>query len=276
MDGSVNLLLLSFRSEAEESAVYIAIRFSLGAVQKMTFQPDDLQSQILRDFTVIDCLCPDWGGAVVLSLGLDARASALPFASSIAGAVSLVIDNEHAHVQQAIRAGACDFVVDTLDEALRAMKNEVRKHTPVSVCLDADPVHSLDEILERGLVPQLFTSFLSKSVNITKAIDCFRAFGATLVDFRGASPSPSGFQSSRFLLDATLQETDWRLHSVAFDSHESLRTFDARALTLLQPEDTLRHRWLENAPRTLHRLHRQCPWQRSLWLTRSEQIEIDR
>ncbi|MCL2659327.1 MAG: hypothetical protein FWD64_02240 [Acidobacteriaceae bacterium] len=228
----------------------------------------NLQSQILCGFTVLHRLREDWRGAIVLSLGLDA---ALPFASSIAGAVSLVIDDDPSRMQQAIRTGVCDFVVTTLDEALRVMKNEVRKHTSIVVGLHNDVIGSLDEILERGLVPQLFTSFLppDENASVPKATDFFRSHGAILVDF--GEGSTSGFQSSRSLLEATMQEAGWQLHNFAFDSHESLRAFDARAAALIPPEDTLRRRWMEGVPRVLHR---QRPRQRSLWLTESERIAI--
>jgi len=113
--------------------------------------PGPTQSQILEAYTTLHQLGPDWGGAIILSLGLNSRARALSFAASIAGAVSLSIDNDPAHLREAIRTGACDFVVNTLDEALRAMKNEVRKRAPLSVGLQTDLFAAITELIDRGV-----------------------------------------------------------------------------------------------------------------------------
>jgi hypothetical protein len=228
--------------------------------------PDQTQPRILRTFTALHQLRRDWGGSLILSLGLNPVGAALSIAANIAGAVSLAIDDDPAHLREVIRTGACDFAVNTLDEAIRAMKNELRKHAPLSVALEADPFLALNEILERGLSPQLFSNFLSLTTEqtniLTQAAHRFQSEGASLIDFNDNQPNS---RPPLFTLSATfLTQQHWTLHTRTFDTAATLRAFDAQALTLLPPEDTLRRRWLEAAPRILKR---QRPPQRSLWLT---------
>jgi urocanate hydratase len=234
---------------------------------------DETQPQILRTYTTLHQLRANWGGALILSVGLAPQGAALSIAANIAGAVSLAIDNHPDHLREVVRTGACDFVVNTLDEAIRAMKNEVRKHAPLSVALGADPFLTLAEILERGLTPQLFSTFLplptvtpEQAIILTQTADRLQSQGASLIDFTTQS-HPRTFTSSDTLLTPLLTEHHWVLHTITFDSPSDLRAFDTRALALLPPEDTLRRRWLEAAPRILQR---QRPPQRSLWLSEGE------
>jgi hypothetical protein len=237
--------------------------------------PDPIQSLVLRAYTALYQLRPDWGGSIVLSLGLNPSARALSFASNIAGAVSLSIDNDPAHIRDAIRTGACDFVVNTLDEALRAMKNEVRKHAPLSVALGAVPFAALAELIERGISPQLFSGFLQASdltpeqqTTLSHAAAHFHSLAASLLHFNEDNNSAGpNWQSSPSLLAAPIEQQNWILHTFTFETPAALRDFDAKALALLPPEDTLRRRWLLAAPRVLHRLR---PPHRSLWLNEAE------
>jgi len=234
----------------------------------MSSQPQSgqSQSQILRIYTALCQLRPIWASNLILSLGLDSEGVALPIAANIAGAVSLTIDHDSTHLREVARSGACDFVVNTLDEAIRAMKNESRKGAPLSVALNADPEPALEEILERGLAPQLFASFLPRTLHITEAASGLQSLGTTLVDFREDELSPA-FRNSAFLLAPLLRSKGWSLHTVTFDTLADLRAFDTRAFSLLDEQDTVRRRWLQAAPRILPR---QQPPVRSLWLTVEE------
>ena len=60
---------------------------------------------------------------------------ALLLAGNIAGAASLAVTADAAAQKQSIRDGVADFLVNSLDEALRILKNEVRKREPVAVCV---------------------------------------------------------------------------------------------------------------------------------------------
>ena len=95
------------------------------------------------------------GGTLLYAGELDARGSALSIAGNIAGAATLAATADGAASRQAMRDGVVDFVVTTLDEALRILKNQVRKHEPVSVYLGAAPEDVEREMLDRGVLPDL-------------------------------------------------------------------------------------------------------------------------
>ncbi|MGD0910274.1 MAG: hypothetical protein ABR928_00170 [Terracidiphilus sp.] len=95
------------------------------------------------------------GGKLLYAGELDARGSALTVAGNIAGAAILAATADQAASKQAMREGAVDFVVTTLDEALRILKNQVRKREPVSVCVRVAPESVEREMLERGVEPDL-------------------------------------------------------------------------------------------------------------------------
>jgi urocanate hydratase len=246
-----------------------------GTIFKMEFSPppDENQARILRSYTALHQLRPAWSGALILFLGLDSAGSSLSVASNVAGAVSLAIDNDPRHLREVTRTGAVDFTVTTLDEAIRAMKNEVRKQTPLSVALNADPILALNEILDRGLAPQLFSTFLPPKPQITQAATALRSLGASLIDFSESTPHPPGFQSSQSLFTPLVEDRGWNLQTFVFDTPSALRSFDTRALEILpaavspNAPDALRRRWLESAPRILQR---QRPPRRTLWLTEPE------
>jgi hypothetical protein len=95
------------------------------------------------------------GGKLLYARGLDAHGTALAIAGNIAGAAVLAATADQAACKQAMRDGAVDFVVTTLDEALRILKNQVRKREPVSVCVCAPPESIEREMQERGVKPDL-------------------------------------------------------------------------------------------------------------------------
>jgi urocanate hydratase len=236
----------------------------------MTSHPgDEAQPRILRTYTVLQQLRSEWAGSLILMVGLSPQGAALSIASNIAGAVSLAIDHDPAHLREVVRTGAVDFVVNTLDEAIRAMKNELRRGSPLSVALDLNPASALAEIAERGLAPQLFSVFSAAPEIGQRALE-LQQVGAELIFFEdeGLNPDPSpGFRSSVPLLSSLLEQRSWQLVTRTFETSAALRAFDAQALEQLSPEDTLRRRWLQSAPRILQR---QRPPQRSLWLTTEE------
>jgi len=230
-------------------------------------EANELQRLSLRAFTALYALRTDWRGSLVLSAGHDVHGAALAVASHIAGAVSLAIDSDTARIREAVRSGAADFVVNTLDEAIRAMKNEIRRQNPLSVVLAAAPDAALEEALERGLAPQVFTSFpcadLDQGLEQKSSVR-FREMGAELVQFEGGRET-AGWNAER-LIEQTVEGKRWEMDSFTFDSVAELRAFDARALAGLEG-DGLRRRWLEAVPRILQR---QRPPQRWLWLTGQE------
>ena len=75
-------------------------------------------------------------------------------AGNVAGCATLAATAEPAAQKQAIRDGVVDFLVTSLDEALRILKNEIRKRATVAVCVGA-PSTVEREMIERGVLPDL-------------------------------------------------------------------------------------------------------------------------
>ena len=67
---------------------------------------------------------------------------ALVVAANIAGAATLAATADRAAQKQALRDGVADFLVTSLDEALRILKNQLRKRETVAVCVALRPAVS--------------------------------------------------------------------------------------------------------------------------------------
>lgn len=239
--------------------------------------PSLLQRYALQSFTALHQLNPNWAGRLILSMGLDESGAALSVAGNIAGAVSLAIEDDVARIRKVVRNGAADFVVNSLDEAIRAMKNEIRKQAPLSVALQADPDRVLEEILERGLAPDVFSCFdgRGRQALVERACLHFVSLGAQLIDFQAGSDHPSAhgdlISPADTLIARLVAKEHWTMVACTFPSQAELHGFDALALSLLPSSDILRRRWLEGAPRILQR---ERPPHRLLWLTGEEQDEL--
>ncbi len=97
------------------------------------------------------------GGRSLLRSQFDGDGIAAVVAASIAGAASLCVDSDADRLREGLRGGFVDFVVSQLDEALRILKNEIRRGRAISVGVTADPLSCIDAIIERGLQPDLLS-----------------------------------------------------------------------------------------------------------------------
>jgi CheY-like chemotaxis protein len=98
------------------------------------------------------------GGKLLYGYDLDGERCRLLRAANIAGAASLAASADPAVARQAMRDGAVDFVVTSLDEALRILKNEIRKRQAVAVAVTAPPEAMEREMLDRGVQPDLLAA----------------------------------------------------------------------------------------------------------------------
>jgi Urocanase Rossmann-like domain len=176
------------------------------------------------------------GGRLVLFGQMDDRGSAIALAASIAGAASLGVSSDPEVLKLAIRNGVCDFMVNTLDEALRILKNEVRKRLPVAVGLQQGFPAAVAEIVERGVQPDILAwtaeEAAASSVQYARLVE------------RGSS----------VLEDASSSEPAGRAGvwwSVASNPAQALPKLDGIAMGVLG--DEVRGRWLRLAPRYLGR-----------------------
>ena len=178
---------------------------------------------------------PSLGGKLLYAGELDAEARALLVASNIAGAASLAVTADAATHKQAIRDGVADFAVNSLDEALRILKNEIRKHESVAVCIGASLLEVEREMVERGVLPDLLPPITHP-----------QAFDASWDDVPRIELS--GAQNERTLVT-------WRVSSAPA---QWLPRLEAIAMDLLRDaeerEVAAARRWLRLAPRYLGRL----------------------
>ena len=96
-------------------------------------------------------------GKLIVSGGMGAAGGALPLAAGLLGAAFLGIDVDGEKIKRRIRAGYCDYCVNTLDEALRILKNAVRQRHAVSVGLVGNCADVIPELASRGVVPDVLT-----------------------------------------------------------------------------------------------------------------------
>jgi urocanate hydratase len=99
----------------------------------------------------------DLSGRLVVSGGMGGMGGAQPLAATMNGAVFLGVEVDVERIKRRIRTGYCDICVNSLDEALRIIRNAVRQKQAVSVGLVANCADIIPELARRGVVPDLLT-----------------------------------------------------------------------------------------------------------------------
>ena len=169
------------------------------------------------------------GGQLLYAGELDEESRAIVLAGNIAGCATLAATADLAMQKQAIRDGVVDFLVTSLDEALRILKNELRKRAAVAVCVGMSATQVEREMLERGVRPDLAKD--------------------SCVSANTAWTDPSlEVHRERVRAQATVA---WFVESSPV---KWLPTLDAIALECLDPADAWNRRWLRLSPRYLGRL----------------------
>ena len=106
-------------------------------------------------FTAFCLARQSWHGTFVLGVGLGDSGQALALASLAVGACGLFLEGDAGRMRVAERAGCCTFTVNSLSEALLPLKNELRQGRAITVGLSGDPTIWLQEIVERGVLPDV-------------------------------------------------------------------------------------------------------------------------
>ncbi len=99
----------------------------------------------------------DLAGKLVVSGGMGGMGGAQPLAATMNGAAFLGIEVDPERIKRRIRSGYCDICVNSLDEAVRILKNAVREKRAVSVGLIGNCADVIPELDRRGIVPDLLT-----------------------------------------------------------------------------------------------------------------------
>ena len=167
----------------------------------------------------------DLSGKLIVSGGMGGMGGAQPLAGTMTGAAFLGIDVDPERIKKRIKSGYCDFMVNTLDEALRILKNAVRKKENISVGLVGNCADVIPELADRGVVPDILT-------DQTSAHDPLNGYvpnGMSLADALDLRVrDPKAYQECS--LDAVARHVEGMLRlqkmgAVTFDYGNNIRTF---------------------------------------------------
>ncbi len=166
------------------------------------------------------------GGKLLYAGELNEDGCRLVRAANIAGAASLSATADPEALRRANREGVADFLVTSLDEALRILKNEVRKRHAVSVAVSVAPSAMVAVMIERGVLPDLLPP--ANWGAGAASVDGFLTRGARPVE---VEPPSDG---KVFRIWAQMQPD-----------------FEALAVEILPENDHVNRRWLRLSPRYL-------------------------
>jgi urocanate hydratase len=164
-------------------------------------------------------------GKLIVSGGMGGMGGAQPLAATMTGAAFLGIDVDPERIKKRLKTGYCDFLVTTLDEALRILKNAVRKKENVSVGLVGNCADIIPELAERGVVPDILTDQTSAHDPLNGYVPNGMTLEAAL-ELR--TRDPKAYQERS--LDAMAWHVEGMLRlqkmgSVTFDYGNNIRTF---------------------------------------------------
>lgn len=169
---------------------------------------------------------PGLGGKLLYIGELDETGRALATAGNVAGAATLAATADASAQKRAIRDGVVDFLVNSLDEALRILKNEIRKREPAAVCVGREPERMEREMRERGVQPDLLTEVCG--------------------ELRGAELSN---RETRIVRAAPMDATQsWLAWGVAERPAQWMPKLDALVLDCVGESERATLRWLRHAP----------------------------
>src|SRR6202048_3070473 len=96
-------------------------------------------------------------GKLVVTGGMGGMGGAQTLAATLNGAAFLGIDVDPERIKRRVKSGYGDVMVTSLDEALRILKNAVRKGEATSVGLVGNCADLVPELAKRGVVPDIVT-----------------------------------------------------------------------------------------------------------------------
>lgn len=175
---------------------------------------------------------PSLGGQFLYVGELNEPGCALAVACNIARGSTLAASAQPVVLRQALREGIIDFLVNSLDEALRILKNEIRKHEPVAVAVSLAPEAIEAEMIDRGVLPDLLPPGFGKPAP-SSTLALFLSQGAREV------PRPSDEAGKLLIWEAPAEYV------------QNLAGFESILADHLAGSDQLNRRWLRLSPRYL-------------------------
>src|SRR5260370_955264 len=150
---------------------------------------------------------------------------AQPLAGTMNGGAFLGIDVDPERIKRRVKSGYCDVMVTSLDEALRILKNAVRKREATSVGLVGNCADLIPELAKRGVLPDLLTDQTSAHDPLNGYVPNGMTLDAAL-ELRKKNPDEYKKRS----LAAIAQHVQGmlelqKLGAVTFDYGNNIRTF---------------------------------------------------
>ncbi len=198
-----------------------------------------------------------WKGFLIVGMGMERKGAELAIAAMIAGATFLGIDSNPQLLKLAQRHHACDFAVNSLDEALRVLKNAIRKRQPVAVGLLNNAAEILPRMVERGVQPDFLsdTTHNEATLALVSAKACLAERGAILLNFESELEAVEFPHRNRLWVHWTAA------------GFQDMQRMDTLALSLLPIADASRRHWLKSAAAYFYR---QLPLERVCTLSAEE------
>src|SRR5256714_3304628 len=167
----------------------------------------------------------DLKGKLVVTGGIGGMGGAQPLAATMNGAAFLGIDVDPERIKKRLKTGYIDVMVTSLDEALRILKNAVRKGEATSVGLVGNCADLIPELATRGVVPDLLTDQTSAHDPIGGYVPNGMTLEAAL-ELRKKSPEEYKKRAMAAMAAHVLGMLDLqKLGAVTFDYGNNIRTF---------------------------------------------------
>lgn len=97
------------------------------------------------------------GGKFVLTAGMGGMGGAQPLAVTMNDGVCLDVEVDRSRIERRVRAGYCDMMTESLDDAVRLVREACERKIARSIGLVANAADIHPELLARGVVPDVVT-----------------------------------------------------------------------------------------------------------------------
>jgi urocanate hydratase len=167
----------------------------------------------------------DLAGKLVVTGGMGGMGGAQPLAATMNGAAFLGIDVDPERIKRRVKTGYCDVMVTNLEEALRILKNAVRKREATSVGLVGNCADVIPELARRGVVPDVLTDQTSAHDPLNGYVPNGMSLEAAF-QLRRENPADYKKRSMAAMADHVQGMLDLQtLGAITFDYGNNIRTF---------------------------------------------------
>jgi urocanate hydratase len=167
----------------------------------------------------------DLAGKLVVTGGMGGMGGAQPLAATMNGGAFLGIDVDPERIKRRVKTGYCDVMVTNLEEALRILKNAVRKREATSVGLVGNCADVIPELARRGVVPDVLTDQTSAHDPLNGYVPNGMGLEAAF-QLRRDNPGEYKKRSMATMADHVQGMLDLQnLGAITFDYGNNIRTF---------------------------------------------------